>query len=181
MDIAASVLSLKEQAAGGVLMPGRGVYYALSEGEDCIFRELRTPDSRLAFVGIVCERIRKPWREDVDKVWDPIHRCLTDGGLHYGRSPLYRCVLGTRNYLGEDNWHFINYVKAEDVPPVSQALAEVDEAFLRRNYEKIPQEGYTWQKGDEDFGFVWDFFKRVRRFYRRAAGDQRAVLFSCDL
>jgi hypothetical protein len=70
-------------------MPGRGIFFALGEDEDCLFRELRSPKARAAFLELVCERIRKPWSEGVDKVWDPIHRCLTDGGLHYGRSPLY--------------------------------------------------------------------------------------------
>src|SRR5262249_44837646 len=112
---------------------------------------------------------------------DPIHRCLTDGELHYGRSPLHRCVLGTKNWLGESNWHFLNYVTPEDVQRVMAALERVDQPFLRRNYEKIDPVAYTWKKGDEDFGFVWAFFKGVRRFCQRGAWEARAVLFSCDL
>jgi hypothetical protein len=162
-------------------MPGRGTYFGLSEDEHCLFRELRTSRARAAFLALVCEHIRKPWSEGVDKVWDPIHRCLTDGEFHYGRTPLYRCVLGPKNWLGEANWHFLNYVKPEDVQRVSAALAKLERPFLRSNYDKIEPAGYTWEKGHEDFGFAWDFFKRVRRFYHRAAGEGRAVLFSCDL
>jgi hypothetical protein len=162
-------------------MPGRGIYLALSAEEDCVFRELRTRAARAAFFTLLCDHIRARWSYDVDKVWDPIRRCLTDGQLHYGRAPLYRCVLGTKNYFGDNSTRFLNYVKPEEVPLVSEALVEVDQDFLRRNYAKIEQADYAWEKGEEDFGFVWDFFRRLRRFYRRAAGDQRSVLFECDL
>jgi hypothetical protein len=162
-------------------MPGRGMYLALSDKEDELFHHLRTPGARKAFFAVVSEYARGRWAVHVDKVWDPIHRCLTDGQLHYGRSPLYRCVLGNKNYFGQNDARFLGYVKPEDVRRVIDALAGVDQAFFLRNYEKIDQADYAWEKGEEDFDFVWDFFKRVRRFYRRAADDERAVLFECYL
>jgi hypothetical protein len=103
-------------------MPGRGILFALSEMEDCLFRELRSPEAIGAFLALVRERIKKPWSQAVDKGWEPVHRCLTDGCLHYGRSPLYRCILGTKNYRGEGNWHFVNYKSPEQVKQVSAEL-----------------------------------------------------------
>jgi hypothetical protein len=161
-------------------MPGRGIFIALTAEEDCVFRELRSRAALAAFFSIVSERVRARWCCHVDKVWDPIHRCLTDGHLHYGRAPLYRCVLGTKNYFGAYSARFLHFLKPEEVQRVSAALARVDQEFLRRNYAKIDQADYLWEKGEEDFGFVWDFFKRLRQFYRRAAGERRAVLFECD-
>ena len=67
-------------------MPGRGIYLALSEEEDCVFRELRTRAAKAAFFTLVCDHVRARWSYQVDKVWDPIHRCLTEGELEW----LYR-------------------------------------------------------------------------------------------
>lgn len=163
-------------------MPGLGCYYMLSEAEEALFEAIiRKPDAIDAFIVLVTEHIKKPRCHYVDKGWDPVHRCLTNGNLHYGSSPRYRCVLGNKNLMGEESYQFVNYLKPAQVARTRDALDETDEPFLRRNYDKIDPDDYTWEKSEEDFGYILHFFKMIRRFYRRAAKAHRPVLFHCTL
>jgi len=162
-------------------MAGRGIHFALSEEEDRLFQEVRTPGGVAAYLEVVCERITKPWHQGSDKAWEVIHRCLTDGYLHYGRSALHKCILGNKNWMGQGTNNFVNYVKPADVQAVASALGPIAKSWMRRQYWEIDPDDYEEPLSEEDFEYTWQSFQEVRKFYRQAAKAGRAVLFECTL
>jgi hypothetical protein len=132
------------------------------------------------------EAIEEAWEEPFavqsDKAWDAIHRCLTDGSLLYvsGEYPLNHCVCGGRQlHRGRD--YTVSFVSARQVKEVAAALAKVTRAWMRRRYDRIdPGEYDEVEMGDEDFAYTWENFLDVRRFYKKAAGAGRAVIFTVD-
>jgi hypothetical protein len=157
------------------------MHFALTEEEARLFQEIRTPGGVAAFLEVVCERIPRSRHQESDKAWEPIHRCLTDGYLHYGRSALHKCILGSKNLLGERTNSLVNYVKATDVPTVAAALDRVTEEWMRQRHARIDQKDYDQPLSEGDFKYTWSWFQGVRKFYRRAAKDGDAVLFVCTL
>jgi hypothetical protein len=88
-----------------------------------------------------------PLHVALDKLWEPIHRCLTadyqaGGRLDFqaGAFPLNHCVLGGEPLyegFGRNN-RTAALVYSDQVPAVAAALAEIDAAWLRQRFFAIP-------------------------------------------
>jgi Domain of unknown function (DUF1877) len=158
----------------------RGVHFALTE-EDAS-RLMDTPgannDFLMRFVEEIEGRWDKEWLQETDKSWDAIHRCLTDGKLEWGDTPLHKCVLGSDN-LYEGNDYIMNFLSQEEVKEVAAAIKNIDRAELRRRYDVIDTETYG-ELSDGDFEYTWSWFPRLRDFYQKAAAAGRAMLFTVD-
>lgn len=132
------------------------------------------------------EQIEEAWDRpflcETDKAWNAIHRCLTDGTLLYirGEYPLNHCICGGRQlYRGRD--YTVSYVTARQVKDVSAALAGITKAWMPKRYDKLNPEDYDEVDiGDEDFDYTWSNFLDLRRFYKKAAQNSRAVIFTVD-
>ncbi len=132
------------------------------------------------------EEIEEDWEEpfvvETDKAWDAIHRCLTDGSLLYvsGEYPLNHCICGGRQlFRGPD--YTASFVSAPQVKEVAAALTKITKAWMRKHYDQIDPEQYDEvEMGDDDFGYTWENFLDVRRFYQKAAEAGRAVIFTVD-
>jgi hypothetical protein len=151
------------------------VFFALTGSQDEALVATRDDAEVLQFVAEVESAWDWDWLCEVDKAWDAMHRCLGDGTLWLGRhdrGPLELAVLGGgHHYEGDD--YVVAHVVAADVPAVAEALAGVDESWLRERYEAV-------DPGDEDFDYTWRYLQDVRDFYRRAAADGRSVIFTVD-
>jgi len=130
------------------------------------------------------EQIEDAWDDEhvveTDKAWDAIHQCLT-GALEFdaGAYPLSHAVLGGRHlYQGED--FIVSYVTAEQAQDVSAALAPIDEAWFRERLFALDLENYAGPHDEDDFGYTWQNFQDLRRFYEQAVADGRAVIFTVD-
>jgi hypothetical protein len=160
-----------------------GVHFAITEDQvDRLMAALGGPDGDDRVLAIALEEIEetwdRAWLQETDKAWDAIHRCLTDGELdwHGGEYPLDRCILGgTRLYDRDD--HILVLIYKDEVPDVAEDLAPIDEADLRRRYQRISAASYPW-KSDDDFDYVWHWFQLLKGFWQRAAAAGRSVLFS---
>lgn len=137
-------------------MAARGVHFSLTKK---MAAKLLRADSDEALMELV-EDIESDWDEahlvESDKAWDAIHRCLTDGQLHYdgGEPPLNRVICGGRQlHQGED--YTISFVSADEVQEVARALVPLDEAWLRTRYFAMldPRE-YDGQISEDDFGYT---------------------------
>jgi hypothetical protein len=52
---------------------------------------------------------------------------------------------------------------------------------MRKRYDRIDPADYDEvEMGDEDFAYTWENFLDVRKFYRKAAEADRAVIFTVD-
>ncbi len=133
----------------------------------------------MPFVEAIEERWDREWLYETDKVWDAIHRCLTDGKLEYGRSPLHLCVLAHDN-ICEDEDYAVCVAEADEVKQVVVAISGIDEAELRRRYDTFDFEAYDGTKSDDDFRYTWENFAPLREFFTKAAADNRAMMFTAS-
>ncbi|MFD8478305.1 YfbM family protein [Kitasatospora sp. NPDC059673] len=158
-----------------------GVLFALAEGERARLLACEGDEEVMALV----EEVEEAWDGarvcELDKAWDALHRCLTDGRLEYGNGefPLSRAVLGGRPLLGGEDY-VVCYVDPGQVRAVAAALEPVDEAWLRRRYAELEFEDYEGVRGEEDLAYTVCFLPDLREFYRRAAEEGRAVVFTVD-
>ena len=94
-----------------------------------------------------------------------------------GDYPLNRCVLhGRQLYGGED--YIISFVPANEVPDVASALQPLTKEWCREKFSALT--GYEGPQDEDDFEYTWSYLEEVRGFFRKAAGQTRAVIFSVD-
>ena len=51
---------------------------------------------------------------------------------------------------------------------------------MRRSYFALDADDYDQPLSEEDFGYTWDNFQDLRRFFEKAASHDRAVVFTVD-
>lgn len=162
-----------------------GVHMALSDDHVAALLAKAHDAERLAFLQQVLEPayFAEPQTHlaESDKAWDAMHRALTDGGLRDdgGEYPLGYVVLGGRSlYDGDD--YIIRLKSPAEAKDVAAAIAGIDEAAFRARYDAIDADDYGMDLDDEDFGYTWEWFQRVRELFATAAAEGRHVLFSAD-
>jgi hypothetical protein len=163
-------------------MACRGVFFALTAPQDEALVATRDDAEVREFVAEVESAWDWDWLCEADKAWDAMHRCLGDGTLRLGRNgggPLELAVLGGgHHYEGEE--YLVARVVAAEVAAVAEALAGVDESWLRARHDAIDPDDYQGVLDDEDFEYTWRYLQDVRDFYQRAAADGRSVIFTVD-
>ncbi|MEV4350142.1 DUF1877 family protein [Actinoplanes sp. NPDC049596] len=160
----------------------RGVLFALTGAQDAMLVATRDDDEVVEFVDEVEQAWEAAWLCEVDKSWDAMHRCLSDGTLQLGRrtgGPLELALLGgAHHHEGED--YIVAHVLADQVPAVAAALEPISESWLRERYDRIDPDDYQGVLSDEDFAYTWSYLAEVRDFYQRAAEGGRSVIFTVD-
>lgn len=159
-----------------------GVLFALTEEQERSLLAARGDDE----VRDVEEEIEDAWDDEhlqeVQKAWDAIHRCLSDGTLNLegGRYPLNRAILGGKP-LHEGDSYIVSYVPRNEVSDVAAALAEVAEPWFRERFFALADTDFPQMYVDEqECEITWAFLEDVREFYRRADEEGRAVIFTAD-
>jgi hypothetical protein len=166
-------------------MSHRGTFYAITPDEAEPLLALVGDDdalSRNVLELYSIERHKSHFITPVDKTWDPIHRCLTDGTLRLlgkGQTPLSQCVLGSRS-LHAGTHRIVCYVSAEQVPIISQALEAIEIRWFYQQFFNLPSRGFTGPITDEEFQFTWEYFTSIRNLFERAATHNRAIVFVAD-
>jgi len=162
-----------------------GVHFALTPEEIVKLRSFENDADRLAFLQ---EEIEENYFQDLheyvaetDKSWDAMHRLLSDGELSDtdGPEPLRFAVLGGEPLYFKDDY-IMSLKTPEQVKAVSEAIATMGADEFRIRYNKIDEEKYGFPRTDEDFEYTWDWFGRVVELYKKAADENRYVLFTAD-
>jgi transcriptional/translational regulatory protein YebC/TACO1 len=164
-----------------------GVHFALSPSEAQKFLDAESDEELMELIEELEER---DWENPMgwlfqqsDKSWDAMHRALTDGTLHVEEqapyAPLSLAVLGGQRLYEEDDY-IIAYVNPIEVKAVAEALQSVDKERLRAGYNQIDEEDYGIPTSEDDFEYTWEWFEEVKDFYRKAASEELAVLFTAD-
>ena len=114
-------------------MACRSVHFALSSEQTQEFKAIREngDDAIMAFVQDIEEQWDQDWLQECDKAWDAIHRCLTDGNLEYGESPLHKCILG-KGSVHEGDEYIVSFLEPPDVKEVAAAIKSIDQLWLRK-------------------------------------------------
>ena len=159
----------------------RGVHFALSKDQESRLLKANDDDAVMKVVEDVEKAWDEPHVQETDKAWNAIHRCLTDGRLAYdnGTYPLNRCILGGRQLYESDDY-IVAFVTANEVHDVAEVLATIDQHQFRKRYFGINPDDYNGRLSDEDFDYTWGWFEDLKGFYRRAATDNRSVIFTVD-
>ncbi|WP_433610891.1 YfbM family protein [Prescottella agglutinans] len=162
-------------------MTARAVLFALDDDDTERLLACRDDDERSELVGEIEER----WEEDhlceLDKSWDAMHRCFTDGDLAFdnGEFPLSHVILGGVP-LHEDDDYLICHVTAEQVPEVAAALEPLDGEWLRERFATLTFDDYEGTGDADDIAYTVAFLPDLKDFYRAAAQNGRAVIFTVD-
>jgi hypothetical protein len=163
------------------VMAGLGVHFSLGDEET---RRLLALESDLAVMAFVeeIETAAAPGASFAsDNAWDALHRSLSNGTIYYdeGEYPLNRAVLGGKHLHDADDY-VVAYVAPNEVKDVAAALATLTEKDLRTRYDAIDPDDYDGKHGGEDFQVVLEKFRGLRDFYKKAAAEGRAVIFTVD-
>jgi hypothetical protein len=163
-------------------MSARGVHFAVTAAQAQALLAAKSDRKLMRLIDEIEEAWEEPFVVESDKAWDAIHRCLTDGTLLYvsGDYPLNLCICGGRQlHQGRD--YTVSFVSAQQVKDVAKALAKINKGWMRKRYFLIdPAEYDEVEIGEEDFSYTWENFLDIRRFYKKAAEADRAVVFTVD-
>ena len=158
-----------------------GIHFALTDADGLRLLAAGDNDAVMTIIEEIEEVWDEAWLVQTDQSWDALHRCLSNGTIYYdeGDYPLNRTVLGGKHlYDGDD--YVVSYVAPNEVKDVAAALAALTEKELRARYDGIDPDEYNGEHGEADFKDTWGKFLGVREFYRKAAAEGRAVVFTVD-
>lgn len=126
--------------------------------------------------------IEENWDEEhgqiSDTAWERIHCCLTDSDKadpKAGKPPLNLAVLGGQQVLKSEKAHIIRLVEADQVKEVAAGLKGLDRAWMEGMLAR-----HRPGDGKDVIDVTWDWFEKMRAFFERAAGNDRAILFTAD-
>jgi hypothetical protein len=162
-------------------MACRGVFFAITAEQQGKLLEAEDDEALMTVIETIEEAWDAEHLTECDKSWDAMHRTLTNGRLDNGNGdyPLSHCVLGPRQlHKGDD--YIVSLVEPSEVRDVSRALERVTEEWFLDRYRSLVPRDYALEYGEIDMRYTWDWFQAVRELYRRAAAEQRAVLFTVD-
>lgn len=168
-------------------MACRGVYFALTDEDTKKLLDAKDDDAVMQVIQEdIEERWDKDWLCEVDKSWDAMHRCLTNGSLNCkGTDPLEKCVLGGKQ-LHKGNQYIVSFLSPEDVAAISQALEKINKEWFRKKYFGLKKKFLCFDTSDyspiseEDFEYTWDYFEETREFYKKTASAKRSSIFTVD-
>ncbi|SDX60551.1 protein of unknown function [Amycolatopsis xylanica] len=118
---------------------------------------------------------------EVDKAWDGIHRCLTEGALggEDGTYPLNAVVLGGLPlHQGED--YVVSYNTPAEVREVAAALAGLDLTSFADRYWKLDPDDYGAPVDQDGLAYLTRYLRKITEFYEQAAKTGRASVFVVD-
>jgi hypothetical protein len=157
-------------------MAGRGGLYAITP-EEAARLEATPLEERWEFANDLAQE--SPGDCYLDKSWEPLHRCLTDGTVEPGKGtyPLNRCLLGGKELCG-DNGDYVYLVTPAEARDVAAALQGLSLEWLRERYALLAHTDYAqWMNSDDQQGAV-DYFREMRDFYQEVVRAGDAVIFT---
>ncbi|WP_086819343.1 YfbM family protein [Allokutzneria sp. NRRL B-24872] len=159
-------------------MACRGYFLALDEPRIALVLAQDGDDEGL--IEVITE-LDAPDECGVDKAWDGIHRCLTEGrlGSEDGTYPLNAVVLGGLPlYQGDD--YVISYNTPAEVREVADALTELDLQPFTAKYWALDPDEYGAVVDEGGLTYLTQYLREITAFYQRAAKAGWASLFVAD-
>jgi hypothetical protein len=115
-------------------------------------------------------------------LWDPIHRCLTEGDLDpaAGDFPLNHAILGGKQLLKGSDYTAV-LIRPDMTNFIADALAELDEEDLRKKFFNLKSGSYTQPIDEKHFMQMWLMIQDLKVFFEAAAENLEAVVFTAKL
>lgn len=162
-------------------MAGRAVLFGLDAKEAQRLLTAACDAEVIEIVDEIEERWEVPRLAELDKAWDALHRCLTDGTLTFGGGdyPLSHAILGGRLlHKGDD--YIVSFVDSEQVRDIAYALEPLDERWLRSRFASLVFSDYEGSGSEEDIAYTLTYLPELQDFYRDAAHAGRPAIFTVD-
>ncbi|TDC24991.1 YfbM family protein [Kribbella albertanoniae] len=162
-------------------MACRGYFLALDEPSVALLLAQDGNDEGLIEVIDELGMTNAPDECEVDKAWDGIHRCLTEGRLggEDGTYPLNAVVLGGLP-LHRGDGYVVSYNTPAEVREVAAALAVLDlDPFIAR-YWTLDPDDYGAAIDQDDLAYLTSNLQELTTFYQRAAQAGWATVFVVD-
>ncbi len=168
-------------ALSSLVMACRGYFLALNE--PCIALLLAQDGNDDGVIDVIHEldMTDAPDRCSVDKSWDGIHRCLTEGqlGSEDGSYPLNAVILGGLPlYQGED--YIVSYNTPAEVREIAAALSDLDLGPFTARYWTLDPADYGATVDQTGLDYLTYYLKELTAFYQRAAKAGWASVFVAD-
>jgi hypothetical protein len=115
---------------------------------------------------------------DVGTLWDPIHRCLTEGELDAaaGDFPLNTAVLGGKQLLKGTDYTAV-LVRPDMTRFIADGLGELEEDDMRKKFFALKGGSYTGPIDEKHFMEMWLRLLDLKVFFDAAAENLEAVVF----
>jgi hypothetical protein len=119
---------------------------------------------------------------DVGTLWDPIHRCLTEGELDpsAGDFPLNTAVLGGKQLLQAKEKTAV-LIRPDMTRFIADALGELDEDDIRKKFFALQGGTYQQPIDEKHFMEMWRRLQDLKIFFEAAAENIEAVVFTAQL
>jgi uncharacterized protein DUF1877 len=116
---------------------------------------------------------------ELGNLWDPLHRCLTEGELdaNAGELPLNQTILGGRQLHQGVEWTAA-MVRPDMTTFVAEALADLKEDEFRTKFFALNPVSYGRPIDEKHFMEVWVALRQVTVFYEASAENLEAVVFT---
>ena len=163
-------------------MVGRGYHIALAREHAKTLFGLKDDQSLRQFLDEL--RVRPDMKKsgrvlDTGILWDPIHRCLTEGELDPtgGDFPLNHAVLGGKQLLkGTD--HTAVLIRPDMTRFIADGLAELEEDHVRKKFFALGSGSYKQPIDEKHFMEMWLMLQNLKVFFEAAAENMEAVVFT---
>jgi hypothetical protein len=119
---------------------------------------------------------------DTGVLWDPIHRCLTEGELDptAGDFPLNTAILGGKQLLRGADYTAV-LIRPDMTRFIADALAELDEEDMRQKFFALKNGSYTHPTDEKHFMEMWLMLQNLKVFFEAATENMEAVVFIAKL
>jgi hypothetical protein len=161
---------------------GRGYHIALAREHAKTLFGIKDDAALLKFLEEFKVRpdIKKSGRLlDTGVLWDPIHRCLTEGELDpaAGDFPLNHAVLGGKQlYKGKDYTAVL--IRPDMTNFIGDAIAELEEDDVRKKFFALGNGSYKQPIDEKHFMEMWLMLQNLKVFFEAAAENMEAVVFT---
>jgi uncharacterized protein DUF1877 len=119
---------------------------------------------------------------DSGMLWDPIHRCLTEGELDpaAGDFPLNHAVLGGKQLLKGTDYTAV-LIRPDMTRFIADGLGELEEDDVRKKFFALKGGSYQQPTDEKHFMEMWLMLQNLRVFFEAATENMEAVVFMAKL
>jgi hypothetical protein len=161
---------------------GRGSHIALAREHAKTLFSLKDDASIRKFLEELSVRpdMKKSGRVlDTEILWDPIHRCFTEGELDpaAGDFPLNHAVLGGKQLLKGTDYTAV-LVRPDMTRFIADGLADLEEDDIRKKFFALRNGSYKQPIDEKHFMEMWLMIQDLKVFFEAAAENMEAVVFT---
>jgi len=161
---------------------GRGYHIALARDHAKTLFGIKEDASLRKFLDELKTRpdMKKSGRVlDTGILWDPIHRCLTEGELDpaAGDFPLNHAVLGGKQLHQASDYTAV-LIRPDITRFIADALSDLEENDIRQRFFALGSGTYKQPIDEKHFMEMWLMLQNLKVFFEAAAENMEAVVFT---